>query len=116
MKEREKEGNHRDVPSGQACGVFCPCGKAPGMASVSKWLPNPDWYCRGGRPETLSRPWEGAVAVVVPDEEEEEEDAMVMSIGLGAGRVKDRVVRQSSGTWTCRGWQTRGKARTCVSL
>ena len=85
------------------------------MASVSKWLPNPDWYCKGGRAGTLSSAWDGAVVVVVPDEEEEEEeDGMVMSIGLcteGFFCVKN----QRRGSGTCPGWQSRG-TRTCVSL
>jgi hypothetical protein len=32
------------LPSGQTCGVFCPWGKAPGMASVAKWFPKPHRY------------------------------------------------------------------------
>lgn len=74
-----------DVPSGQTCGVFCPGGKAPGMASVSKWLPNPDWYCKGGRPGTALGAWEGAVVVVPPEEEEEEAMFEVMSRWLRRG-------------------------------
>ena len=30
-------------PSGERCGEFCPCGKAPAMASVANSLPKPLW-------------------------------------------------------------------------
>jgi len=109
-----RQGDTLDVPSGQTCGVCCPCGKAPGMASVSKWLPKPDWYCKGRRLETASSAWEGAVVVVPPEEEEEE--AMlrcdVEQTAEGAASVISAKGGASSGT--CPGRLGReGRALAC---
>lgn len=40
-------------PQGQTRGLFCPLGRAPGIASDEKWFPKPVWYSAasgGGHP------------------------------------------------------------------